>query len=180
MSEHPLWNNGGARDSVPRLPSGYGIDHPIALLSQHVDWFFATVLITITVSLASFIRRIYYVETSTACPHLAALEWPQNVAPVDDHIYIMRGGDTFIGQLWAQEGRRVVFGRHRALMHVLGIIPQRNIDCLFTLHNWRHEWNAPRLISLPQGRISIMMPHRLAHFWPYFDLLSGFLQALPE
>ena len=122
--------------AYPVFPSGYGIDHPIALLSQHIDWSFAAVPITITVSLASFIRRIYYVETSTASPHLAALEWPQNMAPVDDQIYIMRSGDTFIGQLWAQEGRRIAFGRHRALTHFLGFIPQRNVDCLSTPHNW--------------------------------------------
>ena len=97
----------------PVFPTGYGIDHPIALLGLHIDWFFATVPIAITVSLASFIRRIYYVGTSTASPHLAALEWPQNVATVDDYVYIMRSGDTFIGQLWVQEGQRTVFGRHR-------------------------------------------------------------------
>jgi len=36
----------------------------------------------------------------------------------------MRGGDTFIGQLWAQEGQRTVFGLHRALTHFLGFTPQ--------------------------------------------------------
>jgi len=36
----------------------------------------------------------------------------------------MRGGDTFIGQLWAQEGQWTVFGRHRALTHFLGFTPQ--------------------------------------------------------
>jgi len=36
----------------------------------------------------------------------------------------MRGGDGFIGQLWAQEDQRTVFSRHRALTHFLGFTPQ--------------------------------------------------------
>jgi len=46
----------------------------------------------------------------------------------------MRGGVTFIGQLWAQEGQRTVFDLHRALTHFLGFAPQRNMNCLFTPH----------------------------------------------